>query len=172
MRLFKRGRMEKNILLLGDAGSGKKSFVLSYKDGVSSSLERYLPEIGVITYKKKLANADGHIHLSFILDRASDALIPSADQKTHKPDLILILADLSSEHVQDRLEFYAEFSERHFQGIKTLMVGTKSDKQLHAVPIPDLIITSAKTGDGLDEFDKRLEQEISDHEQGNQCIIC
>ena len=171
MRLFKRGRMEKNILLLGDAGSGKKSLVLSYKDGISS-LERYLPDIELITYKKKLTNADGHIHLNFILDRASVALIPSADQKTYKLDLILILGDLSTEHVQDRLKFYAEFSKRHFQGIKTLMVGTKSDKQLHVAHIPDLIMTSSKTGDGLDEFDVRLEQEIGEHEQGNQCIIC
>lgn len=170
MNLFKKSNAEKNILVVGPKGCGKRSFILQYKDGVAASDEP-LPALSTITYNKKLGNTDHFVALNFIMDRASDELIVSASANQTKFDLILILTDLSSEHAIDNLELYAQFARTHYHGVNTLTIGTKSDKQLPTNLIESLITTSAKTGEGFKQFEEQFQEVINPREASRSCVI-
>lgn len=169
MKFFK-GLAQKNILLLGNKGCGKRSFVLQYKDGVDPTANADLPEFKVLTYKKYLNDSQA-VNLNFTFDRASDELIPSSSSKT-KFDLILILIDLSSVQANDDIKVYLQEAKTHFPGIDTLMIGTKSDQQLEINVFDGVISTSAKTGAGFEEFDSHLMAAFDITEEDNSCKIC
>ncbi|HAT8266803.1 TPA: hypothetical protein JBA93_13555 [Legionella pneumophila subsp. pneumophila] len=153
--LFQKKNSEKNILVLGEAGCGKKSFVLYYKDGLDITGSASLPEFNKLIYNKKLDRSEERISLVFTLNGASDEMIPSIS-KSPRFDLILILIDLSSETAKADLQFYRKYAKIHFPEVKTLLVGTKQDKQLEENVFDKLINSSAKTGKGFDQFEEQL----------------
>lgn len=155
---FKPHRTEKNILLLGDAGCGKRSLLLAYKDGLTLDQTKAepLPELTTLTYKKQLENTHETAPLVFTLSRTpSNEMIPSMSTK-RQYDLILILIDLSSEQAQRKLEYYSNYANTHFPKVKTLLIGTKQDQQLESNALDGLISTSVKTQQGFDQFEKEL----------------
>jgi GTPase SAR1 family protein len=152
LQFFQENGVEKNILLLGQSGCGKRSFVLRYKDG--TFLSERLPEMQNIIYAKKMG-VEQKI-LDFLFDLSNHGMTSVFKEK--KIDLILILTNLSSEHAQHDLKSYTKFAATHFPGVDTLHIGTKSDIQLAENKFDGVIVCSAKTGQGFEEFDERLLQ--------------
>jgi len=157
-KLFKKNNSEKNILVLGEAGCGKRSFVLHYKDG-EVPVGTELPEFHTLTYIKRLNRADEKVALIFNLNRANDGMIPSMS-KALKYDLILILTDLSSKNARDDLEFYNNFVQIHYPDVKIISIGTKQDQKLESNIFAGLINTSTKTHHGFDEFEEQLQRNL------------
>lgn len=150
-RLFKKNQLERNILILGELGCGKRSFVLHYKDGQIASQDQNLPEINNLIYKKRIDNK--YVSLIFTLNQTNEELIPSL-KKPASYDLIISLIDLSSDKAKEDMINQTKIIEDHFPGIKTIYVGTKQDKPANS-DLPDNIIAcSAKTGSGFDEFEE------------------
>lgn len=158
-KLFKKNNSEKNILVLGEAGCGKRSFVLHYKDGeVPIGID--LPEFRSLTYNKRLNSGDEQVALIFNLNRASEGMIPSMS-KAIKYDLILILTDLSSKNAQEDLDFYNNYAQIHYPDVKTISIGTKQDQKLESNIFEGLINTSAKTHHGFEEFEEQLLENLN-----------
>ena len=164
-KLFNKSK-EKNILVLGGEGCGKRSFVLHYKDG-SIPAEEAIPEFRSLTCNKRLNDGRDQIPLVFTLDRTSDAMIPSMS-KAIKYDLILILSDLSSKSAKQDFDFYSDYAKIHFPNVKTISVGTKEDQKLESNVFDGLITTSVKTNQGFDKFEEHLMDSlnITTHKKG------
>jgi hypothetical protein len=146
----------KNILVLGNKGCGKRSFVLFYKDKVTPHQE--LPEMNSLVCRKTLNNTP--ISLLFVFKQTNDRLIPSKVTNTHY-DLILILTDLSSPDAQGDLNYYKELASIHYPEIDTLLVGTKQDQQLENNQLEGLVCTSIKSTHSLDEFEQQLQMRLT-----------
>ena len=147
----------KNVLILGEEGCGKKSFVLYYKDYVFVP-EAMMPPITNLLINDKCSDSEEHIPINFILDSAFDGMGSVSSQKKVKSDLVLILVDLSSELFNKTVKFYESFAGIHFPGVATLIVGTKADSRLAINRRDNLIATSAKTGEGFDEFKEEFQK--------------
>lgn len=169
--MFKKPKITNNILILGDEGIGKRSFVLFFKEQTIASGVA-LPEMKEIALKKKIAKGGLAIPLNFTLDRSSDALIPSAFPKATKIDLILIATDLSSPDALDRLTHYTKLAQMNYPNIPTLNLGTKSDKKHPGLELDQkLIPTSAKTGEGFDIFTEQLEPFFNLSDRDERCVL-
>ncbi|CDZ76976.1 Ras family protein [Legionella massiliensis] len=154
----------KNVVVLGGEKSGKKSFLLSYKDGQFP--DQILPEISNLSYKQTF---DGHEHpviINFKIHGAGDAgLIPSMGHKKQRVDAVLILVDLSSQNAEKDLAYFIKYADTHFKNAKTMLVGTKAD--LREEIIPDLVETSAKTRQGFEEFQSLLQDALAPADSHN-----
>ncbi|CEG56623.1 GTPase domain-containing protein [Legionella fallonii] len=165
-KLFKQNNSAKNILVLGETGCGKRSFILHYKDGIIPNGTE-LPEFHSLTYKKKLNKEGEQISLIFTLNRTGERMIPSMSKEV-KYDLILILSDLSSENAKKDLDFYKDYAKIHFPDVKTIPIGTKQDQKLESNVFDGLINTSAKTNSGFDAFEEQLLESlhVTAHKKG------
>lgn len=161
-RFLKSNSLEKNILVLGQTGCGKRSFLLCYKDGESLNPDKayLLPECHTMIYHKGLDKTTEQVQMVFTIHRThDDKMIPSITQ-TIRYDLILILTDLSSEKAKSDLDYYRGYVEIHFPGVKTIFVGTKQDQQLESNALHELIATSVKTKHGFEKFEEELLQSL------------
>ena len=158
-KLFKLNDSAKNILVLGETGCGKRSFLLHYKDG-DVPMETELPVFNSLTYNKKLNKGGESIPLVFSLNSASDEMTPSIS-KVVKYDLIVILTDLSSKNASKALEFYNNYAKIHFPDVKTILVGTKQDQMLESNTTTGLTVTSVKTHCGFEQFDEQLLESLN-----------
>ena len=162
-KLFKKNSSEKNILVLGETGCGKRSFLLCYKDGAALDPDKApaLPEFHTLTYNKKLDKSREQVPLVFTLNRTrADEMIPSMSKEV-KYDLILILTDLSSEQAKSDLDYYSNYAKIHFPGVQTILVGTKQDQKLESNEFNGLISTSVKTKHGFEKFEEQLLQSLN-----------
>lgn len=160
MRLFGKREVtnKKNVLIIGPKGCGKKSFIQYYKEGLFTvdTLSMYS---NTITCKEKIPGLDGYTSIDFVLDRSSDALMPSLDkEKTY--DLILILLDLSSKNFLTDYKLYEDYAKNNFKDVKKLIVGTKADGQSLENNHENLLITSAKEEYGFEEFRNKFHEAI------------
>lgn len=172
MKLFNNSskNTEKNILILGDDGCGKRSLVLRYKDGEVAS-DHGLNALKTISYSKQFSNLEGKTQLNFVLDRSSEDMIPSISHKSIKYDLILIVTDVSSSQCADDLKYYSQYAQTHFPQVNTLSIGSKSDLKAPKVTFDNLILTSAKTGDGFTTLEERLKDNLFPSENKQGCTI-
>ncbi|ARB93742.1 Rab family GTPase [Legionella longbeachae] len=167
--LFKKNQLERNILILGEPGCGKRSFLLHYKDGQIASQDLHLPEINNLIYKKKLDNKQ--VSLVFTLNETNEELIPSM-KKSVSYDLIISLIDLSSDKAKEKIIHQANIIEDHFPGVKTIYVGTKQDKLVDSDLPDNMIACSAKTGSGFDQFEEILLKKLDLDHQLNETHRC
>lgn len=151
--------MEKNILILGLDGCGKRSLVLRYKDGEVAS-DHDSDSFKTINYLRQFPDTSEKILLNFVLNRSSDAMIPSIAHKKVNYDLVLIVTDVSSPTSAEDLSFYSQYAATHFPGVTTLAVGSKSDLASPEAHFDNLILTSAKTGNGFDILDAQLKEHL------------
>ncbi|KTD59794.1 hypothetical protein Lsai_0438 [Legionella sainthelensi] len=161
MKFFKLENKDdvRHVIVLGNNNSGKKSFLLFYKDGEYAA-DRNIPPFNNISYR--MVNGLAHpTFISFDLNNPNDNLIPSLVYKHKKVDAVLILVDLSSSTAKADLAFYTKFAKIHYKDVNALLVGTKADKQHQENDITDLIVTSAKTGTGFAEFHDQLLDSLS-----------
>lgn len=160
-KISREKNMEKNILILGLEGCGKRSLVLHYKDGDTAS-DHDSDSFKTISYLKQFPNTNERILLNFVLNRSSDEMIPSISHKKIKYDLVLIVTDVSSPTSADDLSFYSQYADTHFPGVATLAIGSKSDLADPEANFDHLLLTSAKTGDGFDILDAQLKEHLID----------
>lgn len=161
MKFFKLENKDdvKHVVVLGNNNSGKKSFLLFYKDGEYAA-DRNIPPFNNSSYR--MVNGLAHpTFINFDLNNPNDNLIPSLVYKNKKVDAVIILVDLSSLTAKDDLAFYTKFAKIHYKDVNTLLVGTKADKQYKENDIANLIATSAKTGAGFAEFHDLLLDSLS-----------
>ncbi|BBB14763.1 uncharacterized protein RVIR1_02290 [Candidatus Rickettsiella viridis] len=141
-----------NVLVLGNDGCGKRSFVCMYKDKLFS--HRLTFPAKAFSVKEAI---DGEIfQINFTLERSPDTYNLSAKNKPSQFDLILIMADLSSINFNNDLDYWQRFSDIHFPSIKKISLGTKSDVKLVQNDASNVISTSAKTRNGFEHFKSKF----------------
>jgi hypothetical protein len=158
--LKKKPVSQKNVLLLGNDGCGKRSFILHFKDKAYAS-ERPLPPMETICYDQEVQD-NRCMSLNFVLDRSRNEFDHFLSFKKEKYHSILILLDLSTETVISDYKKYLLFASKHFKGTPVLVIGTKADRKIQDYAIQGMISTSAKHGKGFEEFSSEFMQIISD----------
>ena len=159
--LFQKQEIVKNVLVLGNSGSGKRSFIYRYKDDNYSERHRSLP-INSIDMLQKWQDPDEEVQLHFVVDRSPE---PQHGFRKIKPvqfDLILILIDLSSREWKYDTDWYSRHAQIHYHGIIQFLIGTKADIKLPTNEDVCFLQTSSKTGEGFDIFREQFKSAVRD----------
>ena len=157
---FRWGRKDcKNILVLGNSGSGKKSFIYRYKDDSYSDTHFSFPKKS-IDVLQHWENPDEKVQLHFVVDRSPDPQHSYRKTKKLQCDLILILIDLSSSEWRSDIDWYSQHAQIHYPGTKQFVIGTRADMKLPSNDDFGFLETSAKTGEGFEVFREQIKDAI------------
>ncbi|KTC97533.1 hypothetical protein [Legionella erythra] len=152
----------KKVLVLGDKASGKRTFLLYYKDNL------WVQDTGPFS-TLKLTDQDENIAIAFDLNQVMDGKTMPSPREKVKYDLILILGDLSSEHFKETCNGGRDCAERFFPQVSRMIVGTKADEKLPGNNSDNMAIeTSAKTGEGFNNFKRVFLHKLKMTPDGSQ----
>lgn len=163
MPFFQESRTEKNILLLGAQGSGKKSFVLYFRD------ERVVSDQAPVSFKEMPCPQGNGLFFNFLLSKGK----PPVLFNKIKYDLILCLVDLSSINYKKEALIWTQHLQLHFKNTQYLIIGTKSDQRPEKRDLDyEMLATSAKTGEGFEEFSRQLQALLAPPQNERICSGC
>lgn len=147
MGFFSDNSPTRNVLVLGDEASGKRSFLLYYKDNL------WAQKTGVFSTLSVIDQDEGMTIVFDLNDPVDDKIIPTLRSSRSRYDLILIIGNLASTDFNRDCKAGLEYADRAFPGVNRMIIGTKADEKLPGNNSDNTAFeTSAKTGQGFNNF--------------------
>jgi small GTP-binding protein len=161
------------VIFLGDPAVGKTSLIKKYID--KNYEERYLPTIGVSITKKQVEYAGKKFTIMFWDIAGQPQFYLLHKVYYNGANGAVLIFDLTRSHTLMNLKnWYSELVKYQLQNIPIVIVGNKSDLQGKSVIEPQInhlaeqlgvshtFMTSAKTGDNVEEIFKTIAELIYD----------
>ena len=158
----------KKIVLVGHFGVGKTSLMRRFIDNAFS--EEYKVTLGVQIQKKVVTLTNGSEMSLIIWDLEGNVSIT----KTRRSYLLgtqsfIYVFDATRTETFENISSELEYIKEHYPGVYVTVIGNKSDlvneKSLHDVlknkKIPFDYLTSAKTGENVNEMFQKLAQNLT-----------
>ncbi len=166
------------VIFLGDPAVGKTSLIKKYID--KNYEERYLPTIGVSITKKQVEYAGKKFTIMFWDIAGQPQFYLLHKVYYNGANGAVLIFDLTRSHTLMNLKnWYSELVKYQLQNIPIVIVGNKSDLQGKSVIEPQMnhlaeqlgvtytFMTSAKTGDKVEEIFKTIAELIYDQKHKN-----
>ncbi len=161
------------ICIVGEPAVGKTSLIIRYIE--NKFQDNYIPTLGVDFLTKKVAVGKSNIPVNLIIwDIGGDKVWKDRlHLYLRGADGILIIYDTTRQRTFDQLDFWINQIEKHAGKIPFMIIGNKNDLEesrnviyeqalakLKKRGINDLLETSAKTGETVNEMFQSIAEKI------------